>query len=116
MQLLRMTLQEPCMYYKKAFKDMDSAKLKSGGFQNTSRNYLLFTGTEGVEGLLQMKEWFDTVCSFLGFHNGQQKFNTFLQCIVENAEVCWCGVLNDVPAHVARNNTLFDECFCKYLQ
>ena len=65
---------------------------------------------------MRSKERFDVACTYLQFQQGAQKFDTFSQCIAATAEVCWNGVLNDVPINVPRDNHLFDECFREYLQ
>ena len=69
-----MSLHKPCIPYKRDFdpKKMEEVRLQQV-FQNgttVKRNCLVFSGIEGAEGLLYVKDRFDLACEPLEFDTG----------------------------------------------
>ena len=99
-QQLRL-LHKPCIPYKKAFKpqQMETVSLRQhmADGRDLKRTCLVFSGNEGVEGLLQMKERFDNICHALQFDTGEELFSNFEQTLTDNAEACWQNLVADIP-------------------
>jgi hypothetical protein len=45
----------------------------------------IFTGTEGVEGLLHTKERFDQIAGFMHYTTGAELFDNWEQCLSDTA-------------------------------
>ena len=50
---------------------------------------LVFTGTEGLGGLIQTKTRFNNVPHALWLEEGHELFDNFEQVLPDNAETCW---------------------------
>ena len=117
--MIRASLHKPCIKYKRAFKpsEMETVKLKQtyeGGSTSTRRNPI-FSGSEGVEGLLFVKERFDQTCTALEFSTGEELFDNFEQVISDTAEARWNNNVAEIPDD-DRTADRFDEEFAAYLQ
>ena len=65
--------------------------------RDLKRTCLVFSGNEGLEGLLQMKERFDNICHAFQFDTGEELFSNFEQTLTDNAEACWQNLVADIP-------------------
>lgn len=111
-------LYEPCMKYKKAYNvaDMSETKLKQDWPGTRSRMCLVFSGTEGVEGLLQVRECFDAAVASLQLTTGDQHFAAFQQCMTDTAESRWMNVVNNNIPPPPRTIPMFRHVFSLFLK
>eukprot|EP00957_Ditylum_brightwellii_P005452 416922-Ditylum_brightwellii.AAC.1 len=68
------SLKEPCMKYKPTFKhsDLETIKIKQEYNDKISKTKTctVFTGEEGIEGLLFVEELFQKIARQLGYNTG----------------------------------------------
>ena len=58
----------------------------------------MFTGAEGVEGLLQVKERFDAISETLNFNTGEELFNNFEEVLQDSGASRWQNLITDIAA------------------
>ena len=99
--IARISLHKACIGYKRNFKpsEMGSVKLQQNYIDGTSatRVCYVFSGSEGVEGLLHTKDLFDQVCTALQFTEGRELFNSFEQIVSDTAADRWANLVTAIP-------------------
>ena len=74
----RASIHKAVISYDKKYKtsDFETVTLRQDydDGSNKKKYCLVFTGAEGVEGLLQVKERFDAICETLDFNTGDELF------------------------------------------
>ena len=115
--MIRSSLHKPAFMYEQSFKPSELEKVKlhqdyNDGTRRTD-NCPIFTGAEGVEGLLYVKERFDNSCGILTFDTGVEKFDNFARLLTNNAEQHWTNLTMGI---VAGNRSLarFDMEFRRF--
>eukprot|EP00957_Ditylum_brightwellii_P057646 4371020-Ditylum_brightwellii.AAC.1 len=87
------SLKEPCMKYEPTFKhsDLETIKIKQEYDDGSSKTKTcpVFTGEEGIEGLLFMEERFRKIAHQLGYNTGAEFFDNFKNALADNAEMKW---------------------------
>ena len=105
-------LFKPCMAYKKAYKtsEMETVTLRNRTADGTDvkRRCLVFTGDEGVEGLIQTKTRFNSVAHALQLEEGPELFDNFEQVLSDNAETRWQNLVADI-ADDDRTDVRFED-------
>jgi hypothetical protein len=100
-QLIRAMLFKPYIEYKRAYKpsEMENVTLRQNWADGTStkRTCPIFTGTEGVEGLLHStKERFDQITNFMHYTTGAELFDNWEQCLSDTAENRWNNLVTAI--------------------
>eukprot|EP00957_Ditylum_brightwellii_P093210 7097579-Ditylum_brightwellii.AAC.1 len=96
------SLKELCMKYKPTFKhsDLETIKLKQEyvNGSNKTKTCPMFTGEEGIEGLLFVEEQFQKIAHELGYNTGAEIFDSFKDVLADNAEMKWDNLVSAIPA------------------
>ena len=83
------SLRQPCMEYKIKFdaSKMEKVKIKQSYDDGTSkeRKCPVFTGKEGIEGLLYVEEKFRKLAKYLGYDTGMEYFENFEEVVTEKS-------------------------------
>jgi len=92
MATLRASMKAPCMEYKAKFKHSELEKVKltqtyDDGSTKTKKAPI-FTGIEGIEGLLYVEEHFRSIANTLQFED-TELFDNFAECLTDTAEEKW---------------------------
>ena len=88
-----------------------------GNGTTVKRNCLVFSGTEGAEGLLYVKDRFDLACEPLEFDTGPELFDGFQQVLSETALDRWMNHTTAIPENqrtIARFNAEYARLLRKY--
>ena len=105
--------------YEKAYnvKEMETVKLRQDFVGGATRveKCIVFSGAEGTEGLLQMKERFDTICEVMQWDDGDELFTNFPKVLSENAEESWRN-LTDGIAIADRTPIRFEAEYANLLE
>ena len=79
------SIHKAVILYDKKYKtsDFETVTLRQDydDGSNKKKYCLVFTGAEGVEGLLQVKERFDAICETLDFNTGDELFSNFAEVL-----------------------------------
>ena len=106
-----------CIRYVSAFKtsELQQVKLTQAYDDGTKRQREcpIFTGHEGVEGLLYVKERFDKLCRYLTYTEGEELFNNFDACLSDNAQEQWENITSEL---VDRSVDSFNNAFQRFLR
>ena len=100
-------LKQPCMAYKPIFEqsEMEKVKLKNSveieGGRNAQRivkekKCPIFTGKEGIEGLLYVAQRYDKAARTIGWTTGSELYDNFEEVLTDTAEDHWENILTDV--------------------
>ena len=80
----RASIHKAVISYDKKYKtsDLETVTLRQDYDDGSHKKKccIVFTGAEGVEGLLQVKERFDAISETLDFNTGEELFNNFDRC------------------------------------
>ena len=112
-------LQKPCMEYKPIFvqSEMEKVKLKNTVLEGAARNAEritrekkcpIFTGKEGIEGLLYVERRFEKAATYIGWTTGIQKYSGFEEVLMDTAEDHWENIVGGIAAS-DRTNERFKE-------
>ena len=81
---------------------------------STTQSCDVFTGAEGVEGLLYVKDRFDNVIENLQMTDGQQLFYNFERILADTALDKWMNLTSGIVA-ADRTEARFNQAFAEYL-
>ena len=105
-------LFKPCIEYKKAYKtsEMETVTLRNrmADGRDVKRRCLVFSGSEGVEGLIQTKTRFNNVAHALQLEDGPELFDNFEQVLSDNAETRWQNLVADI-ADADRTDVRYED-------
>ena len=76
--------------------------------RDVKRRCLVFTGEEGVEGLIQTKTRFNNVAHALQLEEGHELFDNFEQVLSDNAETRWQNLVAEI-ADEDRTDVRFED-------
>ena len=113
--LARTSMVAP-MPYKPEFDqdEMKTVKLKYTSWNNQrKKNVPIFSGKEGIEGLLHVEESVREAWTYLNLVDGNAMFSTFNEALSGNAARKWKNTARAVPTG-ARTNVTFDEAVTQY--
>ena len=122
------SLRKPCMEYKPAFvqSEMEKVKLKNvveleGGRNPRSltkeKKCPIFTGKEGIEGLLYVERRFRKVAEYLNWTTGTEKYDGFEEVLADTAKEHWeniVGNIEDANRTVERFDESIRQFYLKY--
>ena len=105
--IMDQALKQPCMAYKPIFEqsEMEKVKLKNSveveGGRNAQRivkekKCPIFTGKEGIEGLLYVAQRYDKAARTIGWTTGPELYDNFEEVLTDTAEDHWENILTDV--------------------
>lgn len=110
-----------CVKYEIGFKreDMDKKKLTQEFNDGTkrTREIAVFTGSEGIEGLMFVYREFEKACVHLEFDTGREKFDNFGMLLSGSAADNWSTLTDNIGVGqmtVALFNQMFREFVLKY--
>jgi hypothetical protein len=109
------------MKYEAIFKhsDLERIKLTQSYDDGSTRTKKcpMFTGAEGIEGLLYVEERFRGIARQLNFDTGAELFNNFEEVITDTAEDKWDGIVSGIQPgdrDPARFDQAMGEFYMKY--
>ena len=105
--IMDQALKQPCIAYKPTFEqsEMEKVKLKNSveieGGRNAQRivkekKCPIFTGKEGIEGLLYVAGRYDKAAKTIGWTTGSELYDNFEEVLTDTAEDHWENILTDV--------------------
>ena len=115
-------IKQPCIKYKATFQhhDLDKVTLmqRYADGATVKKKYQIFTGKEGIEGLLYIEEKFRKISRQLNYDNGEELFDNWDDCLDDSAEEKWdtlvSGIANDQRT-VARFNAEMKNYYRRYV-
>ena len=119
--VLDTALKKPCIEYKARFVASELEKVKL--YQNyddgskKEKKCPIFSGKEGIEGLLYVEERFRKVAKQLNYDEGEELYSGFEEVLTDSAEDHWENVVTNIPDNqktVARLNISMQQFYLKY--
>eukprot|EP00957_Ditylum_brightwellii_P207517 15353354-Ditylum_brightwellii.AAC.1 len=114
-------LKQPCIDYESRFKHSDLERVKlSQSYDNgttKTKKCLVFTGAEGIEGLLYAEERFRSAARQLDFTTGPELFDNFEEVLTDSAEEKWDTIVSNINAatrEVDHFDNAIKEFYLKY--
>ena len=108
----RASIHKAVISYDKKYKtsDFETVTLRQDYADGTNKKKycLVFTGAEGVEGLLQVKERFDAICATLDFNTGDELFTNFAEVLQDSGASRWQNLISDIEV-IDRDDVRFNQ-------
>ena len=108
----RASIHKAVISYDKKYKtsDFETVTLRQDYANGTHKKKycLVFTGAEGVEGLLQVKERFDAICATLDFNTGDELFTNFAEVLQDSGASRWQNLISDIEV-IDRDDVRFNQ-------
>ena len=64
---------------------------------NSKKKCPVFTGEHGIEALLYVEDWFNSICPQMEITDGEELFDNFTEVLTNQAENKWETITMNIP-------------------